>query len=107
MARYLDLEGFDVATVDNGEAAVEAAASQPPDLIILDIMMPGMDGLEACRQIRAAPATAATPILIFSALSEEADAARAAGANALLAKPFNLPGLASAVRSFFASKALP
>ena len=100
VSRYLDLEGYDMDTVTDGEAAVEIATSNPPDLIILDIMMPGIDGIEACRRIRAAPATADTPVLMFSALSEEAEAAREAGADGLLSKPFNLPTLADAVKTF-------
>ena len=57
VSRYLDLEGYEMDTVADGEAAVETAAANPPDLIILDIMMPGIDGIEACRQIRANAAT--------------------------------------------------
>ncbi|TMB91088.1 MAG: response regulator [Chloroflexi bacterium] len=88
VSRYLDLEGYEMATVADGEAAV--------------IMMPGIDGIEACRRIRANASTAATPVLMFSALSEEAEAAKAAGADGLLPKPFNLPTLAEAVKTFFA-----
>jgi len=77
VSRYLDLEGYEMSTVSDGEAAVRIAAADRPDLIILDIMMPGIDGIEACRRIRANAATAQTPVLMFSALSEEAEAARA------------------------------
>ena len=107
VSRYLDLEGYEMATVADGEAAVAAAVASPPDLIILDIMMPGIDGIEACRRIRANVSTAATPVLMFSALSEEAEAARAAGADGLLPKPFNLPTLAEAVKTFFAEHGVP
>ena len=61
-------------------------------------------GIEACRRIRANPATAQTPVLMFSALSEEAEAARLAGADGMLPKPFNLPALAEAVKTFFAAR---
>ncbi len=104
--RYLDLEGYEMDTVADGEAAVETAAANPPDLIILDIMMPGIDGIEACRRIRANAATSQTPVLMFSALSEEAEAARDAGADGLLPKPFNLPTLAEAVKTFFAERGI-
>jgi CheY-like chemotaxis protein len=104
VSRYLDLEGYDVTTVSDGETAVTTATRDCPDLIILDIMMPGIDGIEACRRIRANPATAQTPVLMFSALSEEAEAARLAGADGMLPKPFNLPALAEAVKTFFAAR---
>jgi CheY-like chemotaxis protein len=101
VSRYLDLEGYEVETVADGESAVERATADPPDLVILDIMMPAIDGLEACRRIREHEATARTPILMFSALAEESEAARTAGADGLIPKPFTLPDLAEAVRSFF------
>src|SRR6202165_5426962 len=91
VSRYLDLEGYEMDTVADGEAAVETAAANPPDLIILDIMMPGIDGIEACRRIRANAATSQTPVLMFSALSEEAEAARGAGGGGLLPQPSHLP----------------
>jgi CheY-like chemotaxis protein len=104
VSRYLSLEGYEMSTVADGEAAVAKATTEQPDLIILDIMMPGIDGIEACRRIRANAATAQTPVLMFSALSEEAEAARLAGADGMLPKPFNLPALAEAVKTFFASR---
>ena len=57
VSRYLDLEGYDMSTVSDGEAAVATATADRPDLIILDIMMPGIDGIEACHRIRANAAT--------------------------------------------------
>jgi DNA-binding response OmpR family regulator len=104
VSRYLALEGYEMSTVSDGEAAVATAAAEVPDLIILDIMMPGIDGIEACRRIRANAATSQTPVLMFSALSEEAEQARLAGADGMLPKPFNLPALAEAVKTFFASR---
>ncbi len=95
---FLAAEGYEVETAADGLAAVEKATADPPDLVILDIMMPGIDGLQACRQIRANASTADIPILIFSALREEGEAARLAGADAMLKKPFSLPTLAETVR---------
>ena len=105
VAMYLGIEGYDVAMASNGEDGLAEVGKQRPDLVILDIMMPGMDGIEACRLIRANPATADIPVLMFSALSgdEDVERARLAGANHLITKPFNLVGLGSVVRSFFAS----
>jgi DNA-binding response OmpR family regulator len=105
VAMYLGIEGYDVAIAADGAAGLSEIGKQRPDLIILDIMMPGIDGIETCRRIRADPATADVPVLMFSALSGDADVERArlAGANHLITKPFNLVGLGSVVKSFFAS----
>lgn len=99
---YLRLEGYDVTTAENGEEALVQLAQRPIALVILDIMMPGMDGVEACRQIRATPATSAIPIVMCSALSADEDVRRArdAGASHMICKPFNLVGLGAVVRSF-------
>jgi CheY-like chemotaxis protein len=99
ISQYLTLEGYEVETVADGLVAVERATAQPPpDVVVLDIMMPGIDGIEACRRIRANFATAELPILIFSALGEQGETARLAGADALLKKPFTLPVLGQAVQ---------
>ena len=99
---YLRLEGYDVTTAANGEEALVRLTQQSIALVILDIMMPGMDGVEACRQIRADPATSAIPIVMCSALSADEDVRRArdAGASHMICKPFNLVGLGAVVRSF-------
>ena len=99
---YLRLEGYDVTTAENGEDALVRLTQQPVSLVILDIMMPGMDGVEACRQIRADPAPNAIPIVMCSALSADEDVRRArdAGASHMICKPFNLVGLGAVVRSF-------
>lgn len=99
---YLRLEGYDVTTAENGEDALLRLTQQPVALVILDIMMPGMDGVEVCRQIRADPATSAIPIVMCSALSADEDVRRAgdAGASHMICKPFNLVGLGAVVRSF-------
>ena len=102
VAMYLGIEGYDVVVAADGAAGLEEVAKQRPDLIILDIMMPGLDGIETCRRLRADPLTATLPVLMFSALSgdEDVERARLAGANHLITKPFNLVGLGSVVRSF-------
>ena len=99
---YLRLEGYDVTTAENGEDALQRLKQQPVALVILDIMMPGMDGVEACRQIRSDAATSAIPIVMCSALSADEDVRRArdAGASHMICKPFNLVGLGAVVRSF-------
>jgi DNA-binding response OmpR family regulator len=105
VAMYLGIEGYDVATASNGEDGLKEVDSHKPELVILDIMMPGMDGVEACRSIRGNPATTHIPVLMFSALSgdDDVERARLAGANKLITKPFNLVGLGHVVKSFFGS----
>jgi two-component system response regulator MtrA len=101
---YLSIEGYEVVSATDAEAALAEVTRRKPDLIIMDVMMPGIDGLEACGRIRADPATASIPVLLFSALSSghDAERARLAGANHLITKPFNLAGLAEIVASFCA-----
>jgi CheY-like chemotaxis protein len=101
---YLAMEGYEVMSADDGRTALAEVVRQKPDLIIMDIMMPGMDGIEACTRIRADPATASIPVLLFSALSSghDIERARLAGANHLITKPFNLVGLVEIVSSLCA-----
>ena len=102
---YLGIEGYDVVQASNGEDGLKSVEAQAPDLVIMDIMMPGMDGVEACRRIRGNSQTAHIPVVMFSALSSDDDVERArlAGANHLITKPFNLVGLGQVVKSFFAT----
>ncbi|MFN2451597.1 MAG: PleD family two-component system response regulator [Candidatus Dormibacteria bacterium] len=106
VAMYLGIEGYDVASASNGEEGLQRVDDHKPELVILDIMMPGMDGVEACRRIRANPETAHIPVLMFSALSgdDDVERARLAGATHLITKPFNLVGLGSVVKSFFGTE---
>ena len=99
---YLKLEGYGVVTAENGEEALAQLGAQSIALVILDIMMPGLDGIEVCKLVRANPATTAIPIVICSALSGDEDVRRArdAGASHMICKPFNLVGLGAVVRSF-------
>lgn len=103
VAMYLAIEGYDVITAHNGVDGLAEISSNRPDLVILDVMMPGMDGLEACRRIRGNPDTADIPVLMFSALSgdDDIERARTAGATNMISKPFNLVGLGTVVKSFF------
>lgn len=76
---------------DNGEEGVRRASENTPDLIICDIMMPVMDGLECCRQLKSSPRTASVPVLMLTAKTEDVDAIRAlkTGADDYMMKPFN------------------
>jgi CheY-like chemotaxis protein len=87
----LEIEGYEVITAHHGEEAVAKAKSEIPDLVILDIMMPRMDGYEACRQIRSQVATSGIPIVFLSAKAQQSDIdkGRAYGVSDYLTKPFD------------------
>lgn len=101
VALYLGMEGYEVVTALDGDQALALALSQPFDVAILDVMMPGIDGIEVCRRVREHPSTARLPVLIFTALSgsNDVERARLAGATHMITKPFSLPGLGDVVRS--------
>jgi two-component system phosphate regulon response regulator PhoB len=88
IAITMQRNGYTVVNADNSSQALDYLDSSTPDLIILDILMPGMNGLELCRRIRSRPATTDTPIIVFSALGDETTikTALAAGANRYLHK---------------------
>src|SRR5204863_4453405 len=69
--------GFDVVTAEDGEQALEAAHREKPDLVFLDIMMPGISGDEVCRRLKADPSTRATHVVILTARGQEEDERRA------------------------------
>ena len=87
----LQKEGFQVRAFGEGVSALDDAREHPPDLAILDIMMPGMTGLEVCRELRRDPATAQIPVILLTALAQDADitAGLAAGADDYIVKPFS------------------
>lgn len=91
----------------NGEMALQIAARTPPDLVLLDIMMPGMDGYEVCRRMRGMPETAEVPIMFLSSLEEVRNKTLGfeAGANDYLTKPFEMPEVKARVRSLLKAKA--
>lgn len=95
----LELEGFEVIAAPDGEEGVELVKSSSPDLIILDVMMPKKDGLEACRDIRSAGVS--TPIILLTARSAEVDKVLGLdlGADDYLAKPFGMRELIARVRA--------
>ena len=94
----LESEGYRVIVATDGREAIEAHAAEHPDLVVLDLMLPGMDGLEVCREIQR---EGWTPVLMLTARTEEADkvAGFAVGADDYLTKPFSLRELAVRVRA--------
>lgn len=97
----LEAHGYEVAEAENGEEALQRAAECPPDVVLLDVMMPRMDGFEVCRRLKSKPQTAAIPVLMVTALSERKDRMTgiAAGANDFLNKPVDLLDLRLRVRN--------
>ena len=98
MAQLLTLEGFQAATASNGREALQYLKGRHPDVILLDLMMPVMDGWEFRRQQRADPDLAQVPVIVLSAL----DQARASGLDpdAFLKKPLDFDRLLQLVRSY-------
>ena len=87
----LHAEGFDVLSAHNGEDALSLAREQGPDLIILDVMMPGKGGIETCRALKNDPETARIPVILLTARASKADrdAGEQAGADDYITKPFS------------------
>jgi CheY-like chemotaxis protein len=107
IATMLRRAGFVVREVSDGLAAVREATSQPPDLVILDVKMPGLDGLEACRRLKAERATSFVPVLLLSAtFLDSADQAEGldTGADAYLTQPVEAPVLVASVNSLLRAR---
>jgi CheY-like chemotaxis protein len=96
----LGLEGFTVDTAGRGEDAIRQAQEVHPDVIILDVMMPGMSGYEVAEQLRQDPATSGIPVVFLSARAQEEDRKRgeALGVAAYVTKPFDPAELVDVVR---------
>ena len=102
-------EGYQVVTVGSGEDALAIAEAQPPDLILLDLMLPGIDGMAVCQRLRAGAKNAKTPIVMLTAKSEERDivAGLTIGANDYIAKPFSRDVLMARVRAALRNSTAP
>jgi len=101
LAGMLRERGYKVRPAPGGETALRAAAASPPDLVLLDITMPGMDGYEVCRRLKADPRLRDIPVLFISALTETDDKVRAfqAGGVDYVGKPFQLEEVEARVRT--------
>ncbi len=101
IALHLGKAGYQTSHVETGEDAVSMIKDSPPDLVLLDIMLPGMDGLEVCRRIKWNDATESIPIIMVSAKGEEADIVMGLelGADDYVVKPFGSKELVARVRN--------
>jgi two-component system cell cycle response regulator len=104
----LGAEYFDVVVASNGLEALEKVASEKPDIVLLDVMMPGMDGFEVCRRIKKDPASAHLPVVMVTALDQLSDRVTGleAGADDFLTKPVNDVALFARVRSLVRLKTM-
>ena len=102
----LEKEGYEVLTAVDGLEGLKMAKDDNPDLLILDVMLPGIDGFEICHSLRAESQTANLPILMFSAKGQESDKATGlkVGADEYLTKPVERTVLLSKVEALLASK---
>jgi two-component system, OmpR family, phosphate regulon response regulator PhoB len=101
LAYNLERAGFEVGQAADGEEALTLIEERPPDLLVLDWMLPGLSGLELCRQLRRRPGTAHLPIVMLTARGEEADRLRGyeIGADDYVTKPFSPAELVARVRA--------
>jgi CheY-like chemotaxis protein len=92
IAKILELEGYHVVVARNGREAIQAIVAGMPDLAILDVMMPDMDGYELCKKLRQPPLNASIPIVLLTAMSSdmERQLALKSGANDIWSKPFDM-----------------
>jgi signal transduction histidine kinase len=106
LSSYLTARGYEIRIAKNGQEAVEKARSEKPDLILMDIQMPIMDGLEATQKIRQYPDLASTPIIALTALAMKGDKEKclAAGANDYITKPVRLNQLVTSIQQLLRSR---
>lgn len=105
----LEYQGFDVLTATSGEDGVVAALSDSPDLVLMDLQLPGIDGHEALLRIRADPRRSRTPVVAVTAfaMKEDVERAAAAGFDGYIAKPISVRDFPDQVRSFLPQKSVP
>src|SRR5205823_7083197 len=102
----LQRAGYDVVTAYDGKEALEKVKTENPDLVVLDVMMPYMDGFEVLRNLQADPTTAEIPVIMLTAKAQDADVFRGwqSGVDCYLTKPFNPMELLTFVKRIFDSQ---
>jgi DNA-binding response OmpR family regulator len=109
LSQYLEMEDFEVEVASSGQEALERAALQAFDLVLLDIMMPEMDGFEVVEILRAQEATSRVPIILLTARGQDTDVLKGyhLGVSSYLTKPFNLDELVETIREVLEADAAP
>lgn len=99
-------EGFETAVAEDGEAALEAIAARPPDLVILDVMLPKLNGFDVCRRVRAEPRWRGMKILMVTARGRETEVTKGLGlgADAYVTKPFSTKDLVAQVKQLLGQR---
>ncbi|NLL58909.1 MAG: response regulator [Firmicutes bacterium] len=100
----LELANYEAVVVQDGEKAIEAAVKEQPHLVLLDLMLPKVDGFEVCRQLKSREETKHIPVIVLTAKTAEEDRekARAAGADSYMTKPFRPEELWQEIKRFIA-----
>ena len=109
LTRRLERKGYQVVVARDGASGVDMAHSETPDLIVMDLSLPGMDGWEATRQLKASPETRDIPVVALSshAMAGDRDKALAAGCDEYDTKPVDLPRLLGKIESLLEGKSGP
>lgn len=105
VTKRLEIQGYEVLIARDGEEALKKAREMKPDLVLLDIMLPGVDGLNVCRILKADEATRNIPVILFSARAQtwDKEAGREFGANAYVEKPFQPEELLATIEKLLKS----
>ncbi len=105
VTKRLEIQGYEVLIARDGEEALKKARELKPDLVLLDIMLPGVDGLNVCRILKADEATRNIPVVLFSARAQtwDKEAGREFGANAYVEKPFQPEELLTTIEKLLKS----
>ncbi|GMU51222.1 MAG: hypothetical protein AMXMBFR33_03680 [Candidatus Xenobia bacterium] len=104
LAQYLELEEFSVKTASGGAEALALVESERPDLVVLDVMMPEMDGFEVLENLRRKPETEKLPVIMLTARDQHQDVLKGyqMGVSSYMVKPFNLDELVEVINQVFA-----
>ena len=106
LSEFLTNEGYEVIVAPNGEEALELAAAENPQAVLLDVSMPGLDGIEVCVRLKTDEKTRLIPVIVTTAYQDSASEALEVGADDFVSKPFDLLELSVRVRSILQIKHL-